>query len=80
MVSDSGRRLSLAQIVTAASVAVLVGAEVFGLAFATGWAIGGLFELGPVVTYAIEGLLCAGGIFVMVALMRRVIAVERHQT
>ncbi|HVL74116.1 MAG TPA: hypothetical protein VM434_19765 [Beijerinckiaceae bacterium] len=73
-------RLGLAQIVTAASVAVLVGAEVFGLAFATGWAIGGLFELGPLVTYAIEALLGAGGVVVMVALMRRVIAVERHQT
>src|SRR5579863_8587560 len=40
--------------VTLASVAVLVGAEFVGAGVAAGWAIGGLFLLGDLITHALE--------------------------
>ena len=42
---------------TLLSVAILVGTELIGAGAAAGWAIGGLFNLGPVITHALEGLL-----------------------
>jgi hypothetical protein len=40
--------------VTLASVAVLVGTELIGAGGAAGWAIGGLFQLGELVTHGLE--------------------------
>ncbi len=51
---------------TLASVAVLVGTELVGAGAAAGWAIGGLFALGPAITHTLEGalvLLALTGLF-----------------
>jgi len=42
---------------TLASVAVLVGTELIGAGAAAGWAIGGLFQLGDLLTHALETVL-----------------------
>ncbi len=42
---------------TLVSVAFLVGTELVGAGAAAGWAIGGLFNLGPAITHALQGLL-----------------------
>ena len=42
---------------TLASVAVLVGTELVGAGGAAGWAIGGLFQLGDLLTHALETVL-----------------------
>jgi len=42
---------------TLASVAVLVGTELVGAGAAAGWAIGGLFQLGDMLTHALETIL-----------------------
>jgi hypothetical protein len=47
---------------TLASVAVLVGTELVGAGGAAGWAIGGLFQLGDVLTHILEA------IFILMAL------------
>jgi hypothetical protein len=39
------RRINTRNLITIASVAVLVGAEILGAALALGWAVGGLLEL-----------------------------------
>jgi hypothetical protein len=44
--SRGRRRILWANVVTVCCAAILVGAEVFGGAFATGWAIATLFNLG----------------------------------
>jgi hypothetical protein len=41
---------------TLISVAVLVGTELIGAGAAAGWAIGGLFQLGDVLTHSLEAL------------------------
>ena len=43
--------------ITLASVAVLVGTELVGAGGAAGWAIGGLFQLGDLLTHLLEGVL-----------------------
>ena len=40
------RRIVWLNVVTVVSAAILIGAEVFGAAFAGGWAFANLFELG----------------------------------
>ncbi|HYF56490.1 MAG TPA: hypothetical protein VEA41_19710 [Salinarimonas sp.] len=55
---------------------ILIGAEVFGVAFAAGWAIAGMFELGDTVSYALMGLFSLLGAWAMLALWRRAVAVE----
>lgn len=42
---------------TLISVAILVGTELIGAGAAAGWAIGGLFNLGAVLTHTLEGAL-----------------------
>jgi uncharacterized membrane protein len=42
---------------TLVSVAILVGTELIGAAAAAGWAIGGLFALGAVITHVLQAVL-----------------------
>ena len=61
---------------TILSMMVLVGAEVFGVALAAGWAIAGLFELGEVVSYVLMSLFSLIGLYIMVLLWRRATSIE----
>jgi hypothetical protein len=63
-------------LLTVISVMILIGAEVFGVALAAGWAIAGLFELGDAVGYALMGLFSLIGVYAMVVLWRRAVQVE----
>jgi len=74
-VADRGR-LNWRSLITISSVLILVGAEVFGVALAAGWAIAGLFELGETVSYVLMGLFSLLGVYAMVVLWRRSVAVE----
>ena len=53
----ASRTINWTNAVTLMSVAVLVGTELVGAGAAAGWAIGGLFELGPIITHSLEILL-----------------------
>jgi hypothetical protein len=63
-------------LLTVISVLILVGAEVFGVAIAAGWAIAGLFELGDKVGYALMALFSLLGLYAMAVLWRRAVEVE----
>jgi len=63
-------------VVTIMSIMILVGAEVFGVAIAAGWAIAGLFELGDYVGYALMVLFSLFAVYILVHLWRRCVAVE----
>ncbi|MBN8937588.1 MAG: hypothetical protein J0I13_15205 [Rhizobiales bacterium] len=60
-----GRRIVWLNVMTVLSAAVLIGAEVFGAAFAAGWAFANLFHLGPYGVHIVQGLLFLCGIAVM---------------
>ena len=64
------RRIIWSHVLTVLSAAVLIGAEVFGAAFAGGWAFANLFGLGQIGAYAIQAVLTLLGLFVMAAFVR----------
>jgi len=56
--------------------AILIGTEVFGIAFAAGWAIAGIFELGVTIRYALMGLFSLAGLYIMVKFVQMASKVE----
>ncbi len=62
----SRRRINWVNVSTVLSAAILIAAEVFGAAFAGGWAFGNLFGLGEYGTYILQVIFFLGGIAVMV--------------
>ena len=63
-------------LLTVVSVMILIGAEVFGVAIAAGWAIAGLFDLGDTVSYVLMAAFSALGAYAMLILWRRAVQVE----
>jgi hypothetical protein len=61
---------------TLASVAVLVGTELVGAGGAAGWAIGGLFQLGDLLTHALEAMLILAALAGLFYFLRAAIAHE----
>ena len=57
--------LHIENLITIVSVAILVGTELVGVSGAAGWAIGGLFQLPPIVSLIVEVL---GGLLGLVGL------------
>ncbi len=74
------RRIHWLSISTVISAAILIGAEVFGAAFATSWALTTLFGLDAIYGYVLDAVLFAGGLAVMVAFMRSAQRVEPFVT
>jgi hypothetical protein len=71
-----GRRIVWLNVLTVVSAAILIGAEVFGAAFAGSWAIATLFELGGWGARILDILLLALGAVVMVQFVRNARRVE----
>ena len=72
----AARQIVWPTVITVISAAILIGAEVFGAAFAGGWAIGNLFDLGPTGDTVLRGLLFLLGMVVMAAFIRNAQRVE----
>ena len=68
--------LNAGNLLTVVSVMILVGAEVFAVALAAGWAIAGLLELGPTMAYVLMGLFSLLGLYAMLHLWRSAVRVE----
>jgi hypothetical protein len=71
-----GRRIAWQNVLTVVSAAILIGAEVFGAAFAGGWAIANLMDLGPYGVHIMQGVFFVCGMAVMVAFVRAAQRVE----
>jgi hypothetical protein len=74
--SGRPRRIVWQSVITVLSAAVLISAEVFGAAFAGGWALASLMGLGDYGVYALQILFFIGGVAVMVAFVRNGMRVE----
>jgi hypothetical protein len=68
--------LNWKSIVTVVSVLILAGCEVFGVALATAWAIGGFFGLGDPITYILMVVLSVLGAIPLLKLAHMAFAVE----
>jgi hypothetical protein len=79
--SRSGdRRIAWQNVLTVVSAAILIGAEVFGAAFAGGWAVANYLDLGPYGVPIMQGIFFICGIAVMVAFIRNAQGVEPFTT
>jgi hypothetical protein len=65
---------------TVVSAAILIGAEVFGAAFAGGWAVANLMEWGTTGEHIMQGLFFLCGIAVMVGFIRSAQRIEPFTT
>ena len=78
--STPAREIVWPSVITVISAAILIGAEVFGAAFAGGWAFGNLFALGEYGTYILQILFFVLGIAIMVAFVRSGMRIEPFTT
>jgi hypothetical protein len=78
--STSSRRIVWPSVITVISAAILIGAEVFGAAFAGGWAIANLLDLGPYGVHIMQGIFFLCGIAIMIAFIRNAQQVEPFTT
>jgi hypothetical protein len=74
--SSSARQIYWPSVVTVISAAILIGAEVFGAAFAGGWALAILFGLDDIGAHILQAILFALGVVIMVAFIRAAQRVE----
>ena len=72
----STRPIKWTNAVTLVSVAILVGTEFVGTAWAAGWAIGRLLLLDPLVSRVIEVIFALVGLACLVAFMRTAVKFE----
>ena len=70
------RQIAWGSVVTVLSAAILIGAEVFGAAFAGGWALAILIGLDETGTHILQAVLFALGVVVMAAFIRAAQRVE----
>ena len=71
-----GRRIVWLNVVTVISAAILIGAEVFGAAFAGSWALATLFDLGGVGQRVLDGVFVLCGIGIMAQFIRNAHRIE----
>jgi hypothetical protein len=70
------RRIVWLNVITVISAAILIGAEVFGAAFAGAWAIATLFDLGSVGARVLDVVFVFCGLAVMVQFVRAAHRIE----
>jgi hypothetical protein len=67
---SASRQIVWSSVITVVSAAILISAEVFGAAFAGGWALAILFGLDATGAHILQAVLFVGGAFVMAAFVR----------
>ena len=71
-----GRRIVWLNVVTVISAAILIGAEVFGAAFAGSWALATLFDFGSIGQRILDALFVLCGIAIMAQFIRNAHRIE----
>lgn len=61
---------------TIASLAILVGTELVGIAWASGWAIASLFQLGETVALTFQGVFAVVALAILYSLIRQAVRIE----
>jgi hypothetical protein len=72
----AAREILWPSVITVISAAILISAEVFGAAFAGGWALAILLGLDDTGAHVVQAVLFAIGVLVMVAFVRAAQRVE----
>ena len=74
--SSSSRQIVWPSVITVISAAILIGAEVFGAAFAGGWALAILFGLDDTAAHILQAVLFGIGVLIMAAFIRAAQRIE----
>ena len=74
--TNGPRRILWQNVSTVLSAAILISAEVFGAAFAGGWAVASLLGLGTTGVHVLQLIFFVCGLAVMVAFVRNGMRVE----
>jgi hypothetical protein len=62
--------------ITIGSLAILVGTELVGIAWASGWAIAALFQLGDTAGLVFQGVFAIAALAILYALVRQAVRIE----
>ena len=76
LLEANAREISWPSVITVISAAILISAEVFGAAFAGGWALAILFGVGETGAHIIQAGLFLLGVVIMIAFVRGAQRVE----
>jgi hypothetical protein len=74
--ASTSREIVWPSVITVISAAILIGAEVFGAAFAGGWALAILFGLNDTSAHILQAVLFAIGVMIMVGFIRAAQRIE----
>lgn len=72
----NARKIAWPSVITVISAAILIGAEVFGAAFAGGWALAILFGLSDTMAHIVQAVLFVIGVAIMIGFVRGAQRVE----
>ena len=75
-VAGGTRRMNWTNVITVISAAILIGTEIIGAGFATGWALAGLFALGDIGAYVLQGLFSILACVIIFNFVRRAAKIE----
>lgn len=79
---SSDKSINWTSLITVCSVAILIGTELLGAAWASGWALAGFFQLGPTVEIILQcvfGLAAFYAIFVFLRQASRVESIFKRE-
>jgi hypothetical protein len=71
-----GRQIAWPSVITIVSAAILIGAEVFGAAFAGGWALAILLGLDDTGAHILQAVLFGVGVLIMITFIRAAQRIE----
>ena len=74
--SSSSRQIVWPSVITVISAAILIGAEVFGAAFAGGWALAILLGLSDTGAHILQAVMFGIGVVIMVGFIRQAQRIE----
>ena len=74
--APAGRRINWPSVITVLSAAVLIGAEVFGAAYAGGWALATLLGLEEIGQRIFEAVFVVIGLYIMYVFIRAAQRIE----
>lgn len=74
--SSSSRQIAWPSVITVLSAAILIGAEVFGAAFAGGWALAFLLGLDDTGAHVVQAALFVLGFLIMAGFIRNAQRIE----
>ena len=78
--TNGGRKIIWMHVLTVVSAAILIGAEVFGAAFAGGWAVANMFGLGSEGVLILQAAFFLLGVYVMIQFVRGAQKIEPFTT